>query len=155
MQKRSSWVGGFTLFVSMMAFAHGDASQVPAADLNELQLQRVNELYQEKIESIFEQKCFDCHSTKPRYPWYYAIPGIKQLIDNDIEEGMHHFDFTNGFPFKGHHPLQEQLEEIKESVIENTMPPWDYRLIHWNSSLTEKEKESILQWVEQGQKTLP
>ncbi|PIR25216.1 MAG: hypothetical protein COX62_05405 [Deltaproteobacteria bacterium CG_4_10_14_0_2_um_filter_43_8] len=118
-------------------------------------LQSINLDYQKKVKPIFEAKCFDCHSKNTVYPWYYKVPGIKQLMDSDIEEGLEHMDMTNGFPFAGHHPsAQKQLEELDEVLEENDMPPLQYKLMHWNSKLTPADKAVILDWIENSTKAI-
>jgi len=105
------------------------------------------EIYRSEIEPIFRQKCFDCHSTKTRYPWYYKLPGARQLIDYDIREAREHIDMTDGFPFKGHHSLEDQLKSLERVVRKNEMPLWRYRLLHPGAGLTDDERQAILEWV--------
>ena len=144
------------LFLAMTASAHqivppqGQAELVVAEDV----LRQINSLYQKTVAPIFEQKCFDCHSTKTKYPWYYNLPIVKQWMDSDMQEAREHFDFTGGFPFKGHHPASKQPSTLAESVSEGDMPPWDYRLMHKGSSLTEEEKKIILDWAQSSQSLL-
>ncbi len=125
--------------------AHHTAPSVPVA------APRLAETYRREIEPIFQKKCFDCHSTKTRYPWYYKLPGARQLIDYDTREAKEHIDMTDGFPFQGHHSLEDQLKDLGEVVEKNKMPLWRYRLLHPGSGLTRKEKETILNWL----KTVP
>lgn len=49
-------------------------------------LQSINERCLASIKSIFQNKCFDCHSESISFQWYYNIPAIKQMMDNDIKE---------------------------------------------------------------------
>ena len=114
----------------------------------------INRRYEESVKPIFEQKCFNCHSNQTHFPWYYAIPGVKQFIDSDIEEAKSHFDFTNGYPFGGEHKPEQQPDEIAKSTTEGDMPPFYYRIMHRGSALTEKEKTIILQWVREAEKLL-
>ncbi|MBI1908715.1 MAG: heme-binding domain-containing protein [Deltaproteobacteria bacterium] len=114
-------------------------------------LSLANQLYRQNVRPIFETKCFDCHSDQTRYPWYYRLPGVRQLMDHDIEEAREHIDLSHDFPFGGHHPLKEQLKDLKEVVEENEMPLWRYRLLHWNSGLTDEERRIILEWLEKSQ----
>lgn len=111
---------------------------------------RTNQLYLQNVRPIFKAKCFDCHSDQTRYPWYYRLPGIKQLIDDDIKEAREHMDLSHDFPFGGHHSPKEQLKDLKEVVAEDKMPLWRYRLLHWNSGLTDEEKRIILEWLEKS-----
>lgn len=100
------------------------------------------------VKPIVEESCFDCHSTNTDYPWYHKIPGIKQFLNNHIEEGREHLDFTDGFPFAGKGDPLKQLGEIKEVIEEDEMPLLSYRLLHWGSRLSQAEKDSIYEWVD-------
>lgn len=117
-------------------------------------IQKIGDAYLKNVEPIFRQKCFDCHSSHTRYPKYYSIPGIKQLIDSDIREGMKHLDMTPGYPFRSHATPREDLDALEEVAQKNTMPPFRYRLMHRGSTLTEVEKKSILQWVQESRQEL-
>lgn len=114
----------------------------------------INKAYMASIKPIFQKKCFDCHSNTTHYPWYYRLPFVKQLIDRDIQEGLEHIDMSRGFPFGGHGTPQEDLEELREVVEKDEMPPWQYRLIHWQSSLTKADKAKILEWITTSQHRL-
>ena len=54
------------------------------------------------LNSVFKTGCFDCHTTKTAYPWYYKLPFVKTIIDDDIAEAKKHMDMSEGFPFKVH-----------------------------------------------------
>lgn len=147
---------------SNLVLAHGEAHDKDKTKNNIIPdqvLQEINQNYLKNVKPIFQAKCFDCHSTKTNYPWYYSIPGIKQLIDSDIEEGLEHLDLTNDFPFKGHAAPEEDMEELAEVLDEDSMPLLSYRIMHWDSKLTEKDKTVIREWIraslEKIEKTLP
>lgn len=136
------------------AHPHEEAGEKIAASQEQGILAEINRNYVREIKPIFQNSCFNCHSTNTQYPWYYKIPGAKQLIDHDIREAKKHIDMTNDFPFKGHGTLSEDLEAIGKSVNKGTMPPLRYILMHWNARLAEEEKKAILQWVEESQNKL-
>jgi hypothetical protein len=117
-------------------------------------LEAIRAAYRKEVEPIFRAKCFDCHSDQTRYPWYYRLPGAKQLIDRDIREAHKHMDMSAGFPFKGHGTPSEDLEAIAKVVSKRTMPPLRYILMHWNSRLTEEEEKAILRWAEESRDQL-
>jgi len=89
-----------SLFSPVFSFAHGDekhnADQNQAVNIKAQQLSPVEERYDlysninrqylDQVKPIFEKKCFDCHANTTKFPWYYSIPGIKQMIDDDIKE---------------------------------------------------------------------
>lgn len=113
-------------------------------------LVQINEAYLRDVKPIFQAKCFDCHSSLTRYPWYYRLPGAKQLIDHDVQEAKQHIDMTHDFPFEGHGTPSEDLEVIAEAVKKSTMPLWRYRIMHRGSALTDSERQIILQWVDEA-----
>lgn len=112
----------------------------------------INSEYKKGVKQIFIKSCYDCHSQKTNYPWYYKLPVIKKIIDNDITEGIKHLDLTNDFPFAGHGTPKEDLEGIKEVVTEKTMPPTRYKVMHWGSGLNKSESLAILSWVNESLK---
>lgn len=115
-------------------------------------LETINREYRSRIRPIFRAKCFDCHTTETRFPWYYALPGARQLIDHDIREGRKHIDMTRDFPFEGHHgTATDNLKALERVVRENRMPLWRYRLLHWRSGLSREEKDAILKWIQASQ----
>lgn len=117
-------------------------------------IDEINSAYERSIKPIFIKKCMDCHSGKTNYPWYYRIPGARGLIDEDIAEGRKHLQIDNGFPFKSHATMVEDLSAIKKSAVEQTMPPLRYRMLHWDSGLSEKEIAEISSWTMQSKKRL-
>ena len=115
-------------------------------------LDAVNKKYVEDVRPIFRAKCFDCHSTETRFPWYYRLPGARHLIDRDIREARKHIDMTRDFPFEGHHGTAvDNLKALERVVRENRMPLWRYRLLHWRSGLSREEKDAILKWIQESQ----
>ena len=100
------------------------------------------------IHPILKNSCYDCHSNQTEYPWYYIIPGIRGMIDHDIEEGMEHVDMSDGFPFGGHASQFDQLREIKKVIEEDEMPLWYYRWMHWGSAVEGARRDSLFEWIE-------
>lgn len=121
----------------------------PSLD-SKAQLEAINQAYLKKIKPIFQMKCLDCHGTASSLPWYSKIPGPKGIIERDIREAHKHMDMDNDFPFGGHGSPQEDLYEIKEVVHDNSMPPFQYKLLHWRSGLTAEEKNKILNWIDES-----
>ena len=106
------------------------------------------------LEPIFQRSCFDCHSDKTKYPWYYKLPVIKGMIDDDVREARERLDVSNGFPFEGRGGPADQLKDIKEEVMEGAMPLRMYRLMHWSAGLSQSEKDSIGAWVDRSMVSL-
>jgi hypothetical protein len=120
----------------------------------EKRLFQINDAYVARVKPIFQAKCFNCHSEDTKFPWYYAIPGVKQFIDSDIAEAKEHIEMTHDFPFRGHGSPEKDLEAVGSSIAEGDMPPWYYRLFHTGSKVTEEESEIILKWVKASRELL-
>lgn len=144
------------LWSSALVFSHGDdeadeslasedTSKVVAAPSDSL-YSAINEKYQD-VRYIFEHSCFDCHSTLTSYPWYYEIPGIKGMIDEDIKEALEHFDLSNDFPFKSKHDQVDLLKDIKEEIEEDEMPLKSYRMMHWGRLIEGARRDSVFEWI--------
>lgn len=118
----------------------------------EVQIIRKN--YLQQIKPIFKEKCMDCHSNQTRYPWYHSVPGVRQVIDQDIVDARKHLDFSNDFPFISHATMIEDLEAIRHSISEGSMPPFSYRVLHSGSQLSDLEKKKVADWVEESLKLL-
>lgn len=142
------------LFLAPFLSSAHEGTRARPATISEVSATAINELYSKDVKPIFQKKCFDCHSQKTNYPWYHKIPGVKQLIESDIKEGLEHIDFEPGFPFKSHATPSEDLDEILEVIEKNDMPPMSYRIMHPSSKLTEPEKEIIKKWVQAAKETL-
>lgn len=105
----------------------------------------------EEIDSIFKVKCMDCHSDKTVFPWYSNLPIAKDLIKSDIEKGKTYFeierDFLNYSDLESL-PLHV-IKRLEYQVVHDEMPPSLYRFAHWDKIFTKKEKQKILDFLEQ------
>lgn len=152
--------------VATLRFAHAHKDEVHKPNIDDDgfevietgpspdQLTKINTEYLKKIKPIFQNKCLACHGTGISLPWYSVIPGPKQLIESDIAEAKEHMDMTNDFPFGGHGSPADDLEALKRTVLEGTMPPFRYKIMHWRSGLSVEEKARIINWIEDSMKTI-
>ena len=141
------------IFATTLAYSHEGSSHENGHSKHSQDhktINQINESYRKTIKPIFQKSCFDCHSSKTNFPWYYKIPGIKQLIDHDIFEAKVHLDMDNDFPFKGHGTNLEDLKAIGDSIKEGSMPPFRYRILHRDTVLNQEEKRQIREWVKQS-----
>jgi hypothetical protein len=117
-------------------------------------IEQINLSYQKQVKPIFEKKCFDCHGTITDFPWYYKVPGIKQLMDQDMAEAKKHLDMTNDFPFGGHGSPVSDLKSLRESIINGTMPILMYRLTHPDSKINQAEQKIVFGWIDEAVKNI-
>ncbi|MGE4419631.1 MAG: heme-binding domain-containing protein [Sulfurimonas sp.] len=143
------------LLLPIMSFAHEDNSanalkKEVHVDKNLPLYETINSSYLANIKPILEKKCFDCHSDSTKFPWYYKIPGFKQMIDYDIKKAKRHINMSKDFPFISHNTPLKDLESLREVVIKNEMPPLRYVIAHWDARLTKSEREAIIKWSEES-----
>jgi hypothetical protein len=124
-----------------------DEQSVTDVDLADSINAVINAMF-EKVKPAFEHGCYDCHSDQTDYPWYHNIPGVKQLIESDIEEGREHLDFSGGFPFKTKHRQTAILMDIKEEIEEGEMPPFLYRTMHWGRLIEDERRDSVFSFID-------
>lgn len=110
-------------------------------------LKKIGQDFEEKVKPIFMESCYDCHSDQTNHPWYYNIPIVQDMIDEDIAEAKKHLNFTRGFPFQGHGGPREDLTAIRETLEKDEMPPWNYKLMHSGSRLDEREAKIVREWI--------
>ena len=152
----------FLILVSLPIFllAHGDNKHTKEKKIileeeintnqKTLVYKIINSEYIKNIKPIFEKKCFDCHSNTTNFSWYYKITGIKQLIDYDIKEAKKHMDMSKDFPFISHETPLKDLRSIQEVITLGYMPPFRHTLLHWDSILNKREKETIIRWSKEA-----
>lgn len=97
-----------------------------------------------EIKTIFESTCYDCHSAHTNYPWYASIGAVSLILDDHIEEGREHLDFSNWDSYPEKRQLHK-LAEVYEEVEEDEMPLKMYRITH--GGLSDAERESLLNWA--------
>lgn len=153
---------GISISLGQISFGHGGEDHSKDAAQNEMDPQPdlslvyndINSQYIKNVKPLFEKACFDCHSNSTKFPWYYSIPGIKTMIDNDIFEAKKHLDFSDNFPFKSHESPKKDLKSIKEAILEKEMPPLEYKILHSKSRLSGKSQKKIIQWVDSSLKKI-
>ncbi len=98
------------------------------------------------IKNILSRACYDCHSNNTTYPWYSNMQPVAWWLNDHIEEGKHHLNFSEF----GSYPLLRQSKKLKETaneIDEGEMPLSSYTLIHRNAVLTHDEKEMMMNWA--------
>ncbi|OFZ52417.1 MAG: cytochrome C [Bacteroidetes bacterium RIFCSPHIGHO2_02_FULL_44_7] len=100
-----------------------------------------------EIESLLRNACYDCHSNETRYPWYSNVAPISWWLQDHVEEGREHLNFSNWGSFvlkKQNHKLHECAEEVEEGE----MPLSSYTLTHGDANLSAKQKKDLAEWFE-------
>lgn len=86
--------------------------------------------------------CYDCHSNETHWPWYSNIAPLSWLVQDHVDEGREHLNFS-----EWDRP-QKHAEEAAEEVEEGEMPLFGYVLLHSSAKLTDTEREALIQGLE-------
>ena len=95
------------------------------------------------IKEIMKSNCYDCHSNHTNYPWYASIGGVNWILNDHIEEGKEHLNFSTWSEYPEKRQLHK-LAEVYEEVEEGEMPLKMYKVIH--GGLNPEEKKALLKW---------
>ena len=91
---------------------------------------------------ILIENCANCHSNSTSWPIYSNLAPVSWLIERDVIEGREHLNLSNWQTLPP--DRQEMLaEEIVQQVRKGSMPPMQYRLIHWKSNLSAADKATL------------
>lgn len=99
----------------------------------------------EKITSILKTSCYDCHSNETEYPWYMQIAPVSWWTMDHVDEGREEFNFS----IWGDYSTKRQKHKLKESVEmieENEMPLDSYTWMHSEASLSNDQKDLMIEW---------
>jgi nitrate/TMAO reductase-like tetraheme cytochrome c subunit len=108
-----------------------------------------NESFKE-IQPLFSKKCFDCHDSSRRLPFYGRILPRINPVNAHQREGLEALDMVDIFPMKakGKTDQLSLLKAIKNSAIEKTMPLKSYTFVYRKRKLNTEDQEKIQAWVE-------
>jgi len=102
-----------------------------------------------QVDEIVKRSCYDCHSSKTRWPWYARIAPSSWLLANDVSEGRKELSFSE---FATYSPKRQagKLKEICEQLDEKEMPLWYYLPLHPSAKLTDADRETLCGWAKQA-----
>lgn len=98
---------------------------------------------EEQMANMIRGACYDCHSNDTQYPWYSNVAPVSWWIQDHIEEGREHLNFSTWADYdnkKADHKLEEAAEEVEEGE----MPLKPYAWIHEPSNLSQEEREKMV-----------
>jgi hypothetical protein len=123
------------------------------ANLPEVSLNNPNDLIvnnidiPEDVKLILRTSCYDCHSNETHYPWYSYVAPVSFLVSRDTKVGREELNFSNWNKYSKS-DMAGILDGISEEVSEGEMPMKIFTLIHQDASLSEQEKEIIVDWAD-------
>lgn len=79
--------------------------------------------------------CFDCHSNETEWPWYSHVAPMSWLVTRDVLAGR---DELNLSEWDG-----DDGEDAAETIVDGSMPPFEYRLLHADARLSDSEMQAL------------
>lgn len=107
----------------------------------------------QNVQAIFERSCYDCHSSRTRYPWYSKLAPASWLLSSDINEGRQELSFS----VFGTYPKAKAAKKLKKMCDEvkgGDMPPWYYTPLHAGSKLSEADRQTVCTWAAGAQQQI-
>jgi hypothetical protein len=92
--------------------------------------------------------CYDCHSNQTRWPAYSHVAPMRWLVTRDVQQGREALNFSDWGEDGG------EADDAAETVLDGSMPPSQYLLMHSEARLTEAERQSLadaLNALEEGE----
>ncbi len=96
-------------------------------------------------------QCIACHSHSPELPFYANWPMIGDIVKIDAALAIREFDANLVIDgIKKQQFIDEvTINKLEYSFQNETMPPLKYYAVHWGSVINNKEKEIVLNWINQ------
>ena len=105
------------------------------------------------VSGIVQDKCMACHSRGYDLPFYAKVPGISGIIEKDYRDGIRAMDLNQELVQRKDSPVGETvLAKMEWGILNDTMPPAKFAVVHWGSRLSDQNKKDILAWVAQTRK---
>ncbi|MHC4464628.1 MAG: cytochrome c peroxidase [Planctomycetota bacterium] len=111
-------------------------------------LHKMQDQYFVKAGPVLQHKCVDCHSARTAKPWYFSMPIAKAMISRDIDGGVEALDITEALFASKVAFSQVQLAKIESVMFTGTMPPTRYVMMHWDTWVSQEEKDNVRSWVQ-------
>ena len=95
-----------------------------------------------EAERIARSACYDCHSNETDWPVYSYVAPMSWLVRRDVESGREKLNFSEWDRDDG------DADKAIETVVEGSMPPGQYTLIHRDARLTDAEADRLVAALE-------
>jgi len=100
-----------------------------------------------RVMATLRRACFDCHSNETRWPWYSRLPLAAHLLAHDVREGRAQLDWSHWEEYN-RFDRAELLDKVCDRASHGEMPPWPYRLVHRDASLTAIDLRELCEWAQ-------
>ena len=81
------------------------------------------------------------------------LKGASAIIEKDYRDGIRAMDLNQELVQRKDRPVGETvLAKMEWVILNDTMPPAKFAVVHWGSRLSDQDKKDILTWVAQTRK---
>jgi Haem-binding domain len=89
-------------------------------------------------EAIARTSCYACHSNETDWPPYSYVAPMSWLVRSDVERARDELNFSDWDRDRG------EANDAAEQVLDRTMPPDRYTLIHRDARLSNTEVDTLV-----------
>ncbi len=103
----------------------------------------------QKISRLLQLNCADCHTPDlTHHPLYFDFPVASSIIAADMEQAKVHMVIEVD-QFNGKKPFNAvEMAKITRVLENHAMPPLNYRAMHWNTGLSDEQRDEVSAWFE-------
>ncbi len=105
-----------------------------------------------EVRSILSAKCANCHSAQTEAPIYGRFAPASWLMERDIVEARRAMNLSRWDTYSVDQQQTFAAKIVRETK-EHDMPPPQYRLIHWNSRVTDPDLVMLAAWARNSERS--
>jgi Haem-binding domain len=128
---RGAGLGGLVLFAGIQLVPYGWRHPNPPATQDA-------PWPDAESERIARASCYDCHSNETEWPVYSYVAPMSWLVRSDVESRRDELNFSEWDRDDG------DADKAIEEVVDGSMPPDRYTMIHRGARLTDAEAERLV-----------
>jgi hypothetical protein len=87
---------------------------------------------------VARTSCYSCHSNETDWPLYSYVAPMSWLVRSDVENGRDELNFSDWERDAG------EADDAVEAIDDGSMPPSRYTLIHRDASLSDEERDVLV-----------
>ena len=142
--KKAGLVAGIVFSaIQFIQPAHNKSEQLPATDISKIVSMP------DSVQAVLKTACYDCHSNNTSYPWYSNIQPVGWLMARHINQGKAVLNFSEFGSYSSRKQISK-LTGIANSINDDIMPLFTFKMMHKSARLSKNEKTIILTWVQQS-----
>lgn len=101
------------------------------------------------VEIMDDGGCLACHAASPDLPFYSDWLIIGKTIKKDADLAQKQIDLNEAYAAlrSGGKVDEVAMAKLEKMALDGSMPPHNYYIIHWGSSMTLPKREAVLVWA--------